>query len=418
MKSSMDPLSEQKGRPYGGVGFLHNSKNEFVHNHIECKSDRICGINVYKDNGVILHIVGLYLPCYDGTKSSLDSYIETLDQVQCIIHNCSDDVPIILVGDMNTSLPREKKLPYKWFCQKPYSKRSAVLYDFLQDNNMCVANFMDKQVVHYTYQKRNTRSYIDHIQVPAHIAPLIKHCRILHRDADNVSDHLALSCNIGLETLIPQKEDDTNDNILKSVPKFPKPQWSVSGYIQRYEHHLRSSLESMDSLPYDSVPIDKADALNYVNKLYETLNNAIHKATTNCNEEFIKTKRSSGKAWWTKDCSRARDTNRLFFHIWKSVCCPKEGATYECYRDSKRSYRKVCRQAVQNGYRQKFNLIDKLHKEKRPSSMWNIIRQSKGNQMNQNSIDMNDLVSYYKTKFEAAPPNDFQNEAAKMVAQV
>ena len=137
---------------------------------------------------------------------------------------------------------------------------------------------------------------------------------------------------------------------------------------------------------------------------------------TNCNEELIKTKRSSGKARWTKDCSRARDRNRLFFHIWKSVGCPKEGATYECYRDSKRSYRKVCRQAVQNGYRRKFNLIDKLHKEKKPSSMWNIIRQSKGNQMNQNSIDMNDLVCYYKTKFEAAPPNDFQNEAAKMVA--
>ena len=243
MKSSMDPLSEHKGRPYGVVGFLCNSKNGFVHNLIECKSDRICGINVYKDNRVIFHIVGLYLPYYDGTKSSLDSYIETLDQVQCSIHNCSDDVPIILVGDMNTSLPREKKLPYKWFCQKPYSKQSAVLYDFLQDNNRRVANFMDEQVVHYTYQKGNTRSYIDNILVLAHIAPLIRHCRILHRDADNVSDHLALSCNIGLETLFPQKEDDTNDNILKSVPKFPKPQWSVSGYIQGYEHHLRSSLE-------------------------------------------------------------------------------------------------------------------------------------------------------------------------------
>ena len=99
--------------------------------------------------------------CY---KRYLD--LETIDTVQCLIDKCNGDIPVIIMGDMNASIPKSDHIFPKWYKHKPYSKRSAILYEFLCDNNLSVGNYVSNYCMNYTYIKGKSRFYIDHIFVP------------------------------------------------------------------------------------------------------------------------------------------------------------------------------------------------------------------------------------------------------------
>ena len=284
-----------------------------------------------------MSLFGLYLPYNDNSKDCMDLYLDTLDKLQCLIDDNSSDTPILVLGDMNTPLPNTTSIPRNWFRNRPYSRRSAVLYDFVLNNEMCVANFMNKQVINYTYFKGNTISYIDHIFVPIYISSMIRNCVILHNSPDNVSDHMAISMTLDLPIKNPITERKSESQS-KCVPDFPKPMWQDRNYLNRYVHHLNEKFNTVcwSSANLDNINID--NARSYVNDLHDSIRNAIHEATRNCSEEFSKKKSKHGKQWWTGDCTKARERNRLFFHIWKSVGRPKDGVTYDCYRASRKAY--------------------------------------------------------------------------------
>ena len=67
----------------------------------------------------------------------------------------------------------------------------SILYDFINDNDLCVANFTDPQHIQYTYLCDSTATYtwIDHCLTTSQN---IVSCNIIPRHADNVSDHLPL----------------------------------------------------------------------------------------------------------------------------------------------------------------------------------------------------------------------------------
>ena len=414
LKSSMDPLAEHRGRPYGGVGFLGNNRNGLIYDKIECDSDRICGIKVFRENKLVLTVFGLYLPYNDNSVNSMDIYLESLDKVQCLIDDCDSEAPVILIGDMNTSLPRTQFLTNNWFKKRPFCKRSAIFYNFVSSNVMCVANFLSEQSANYTFKKGKSVSYIDHMLVPAHIVPKIKDCKLLHNIPDNVSDHVALSMTLELETEILDG-GTVNNSKLQSVPAFPKPQWQNKDYVNRYKFHLNAALVNVKCSPDDLLKINNDSAVLFVNNLHDSLCDAMHEAARQCSTEFPYKRVKVCKTWWTRDCTRARDRNRLFFHIWKSVGRPKQGVTYDCYRESRRAYRRTCKQAVENGYSKKFNLINKLYKENKTARMWNLVRKSKGNRTSENAINMNTLKEHFRVKFDAVPLNKTQCEALDTV---
>ena len=150
--------------------------------------------------------------------------------------------------------------------------------------------------------------------------------------------------------------------------------------MNRYKFHLNAALVNVPQCsPDDILKINNNPAVLFVNNLHDSLCDAMHEATRQCSTKFSCKRMTVCKTWWTRDCTRARDRNRLFFHIWKSVGRPKQGVTYDCYRESRRAYRRSCKQAVENGYSKKINLINKLYKENKTARMWNLVRKSKGN---------------------------------------
>ena len=309
LKSSMDPTECFRGRPFGGVGFVCANLENVSYKLIECVSDRILGLEVIINQTVVLTLLGVYLhvPHDDCTSDRTELYVETLCQMQHLIDTLKCNVPLVILGDMNTALPAVEFLADRWHCKTPYSKHSALLYDFISYNHMCVADFMFPQSVSYTYKHGNKCSYIDHILITNYMCEDVIKCDILDHDMDNVSDHLAVS--LSLAVSVPQQ--NVKNVSLDKVKAFPKPNWEESEFQHKY---LECMKIAMDKIPLISIDEISQDMVNdYVDSLYDSICQAIHDCVENIvlrRESHPKTKR-----WWTKECKAARDRNRLYYYI-------------------------------------------------------------------------------------------------------
>ena len=240
-------------------------------------------------------IYGVYMPHNDNTRDSLDLYVDTLDKLQCMLENSNQESPIYVIGDMNTVLPQTKVLPRNWFFKRLFSRRSALMYNFLVENNLCVANFRDKQEGNYTYRKGSVVSYIDHVFIPEYTVSAMNKCVIRHNDANNVSDHLALCMNM---ELIPQSDNaDKTDCNINPVPYLPRLNWQDTNYQRRYCELLKESLDQISRSTYDLSEINKGSAVVFVNNLYNVICSTIHDVTKKCANEFNERKTHGAKRW-------------------------------------------------------------------------------------------------------------------------
>ena len=91
---------------------------------IQCTSDRLRGVEVTWSHGPTLSVFGVYLPYDDHCLLTHEYYLECMNEFQGLIENCESG-PCMALGDSN----------------RGFSPRSAVLYDFCRDSDMCVMNF-------------------------------------------------------------------------------------------------------------------------------------------------------------------------------------------------------------------------------------------------------------------------------------
>jgi exonuclease III len=223
-KSSMDHEIILQGRPYGGTGFVCKRKQSVFYQNIECNSDRICMIQVCDSDGVRLNVIGIYMPFWNNSYEHVLLYIEILEKVQVLYEEKGGNAPFIIMGDLNTSLPQCLTIQNNWNKRKPFNKFSQLLYDFIEDNNLYVANFHYEQEVNFTYSKGGNKSYIDHVLVSRYIHDNVTGCKILSNDSSNTSDHLALSVSLDQE-LIYKTQADVPTTGEKAISKYPKPNW-------------------------------------------------------------------------------------------------------------------------------------------------------------------------------------------------
>ena len=408
LKSSVDPTVQFCGRPFGGVGFICRNMPGTAYKIIECDSDRLYGIQVFKNQEMVMSVIGVYLPYEDGTKDQTELYINTLDQLQNTLDNCGN-APTVIVGDMNTVLPEEEYLSDNWYTRKPYNKHSAIMFEFLCQNKMCVANFMYDQDVSYTFRRGTVSSYIDHVFINEYVCDKIQECKIVYDCKDNVSDHLALS--ITIQIPIPMHKP-SNDEFDTWIP-FPRPNWNDAAYQKMYRKEVSILIETILTTDIDSIN-NRQSAVDYVNSLYKSLCEVMHTSVKTCNDCVQKQNcYRKPKPWWTKECTITRDRNRLFHHIWKCSGRPKCGVIYECYKGTRKAYRWSCRLAIQDKTKAHFRLINRLHGVKQSSKMWNIIKKSKQSSPAQDAIGLNTLHKYFEEKFSNSPNSTEYIENAK-----
>ena len=150
MKSSMNQEEMLTGRPYGGIGFVAKCLKHISYRPVSVNSKRIAGVQLVTNGEVILTIYGLYLPHYNGMHDQIELFSETLDILQASIDDMEPS-PLMIVGDMNATLPSNNQLVRNWYRKHPYNRHSYILYDFLCNNELIVANFNFKQNTSYTY---------------------------------------------------------------------------------------------------------------------------------------------------------------------------------------------------------------------------------------------------------------------------
>ena len=75
-------------------------------------------------------IFGIYLPYYDSSLDQYKLYMDTLDQLHVLIEQIDKNIPVLIMGDTNTVLPESDQLSVNWYHKRPFTKWSAILYEF------------------------------------------------------------------------------------------------------------------------------------------------------------------------------------------------------------------------------------------------------------------------------------------------
>ena len=305
------------------------------------------------------------------------------------------NIPVIILGDLNTSLPQMDFLTQRWFTKRPFNRNSVLLYNFIEENNFCVANFICEQNTNYTFSKGSLTSYIDHILMPYYLVDVLEDCKILSEEPDNVSDHFALTMTMKISTN-PNKPGLYGTKPLRGKCR---PQWKNHDFQTSYRGILTSILDNVS--PINLVETTIENASKAVNSLYKDLCEAMLQAAEE-STSYLYHNRKKTKQWWNNDCWKARNRNRLFHKIWKSCGSPDNGTVYDCYKSARKQYRRACRLAMTSRTTKTFALIERYARENKSNKMWNVIKQTKRNTKNTNkcTISHDVLENYFREKFD------------------
>ena len=175
--------------------------------------------------------------------------------------------------------------------------------------------------------------------------------------------------------------------------------------MKRYSQVVGQHVSNIRLL--DNSKIAREDAQCVINDLSTSVSNAMQKAAQECAEQ-MSVKTMNGKCytkWWNKNCTFAKNRNRLYFYIWKCAGRPNSGQLLECYKNARKAYRKACRQAIRQKDQTRFHLMNKLAQTRNSKKLWNLIQKNKPKtEFNKNAIKLDTLVSHFAKKF--SKPND------------
>ena len=399
LKSGVDPEVPLNGRPYGGTGFICKKINGLVFQNIDIENDRICLIKVIQQNSqkVLLNVLGVYLPYFNGTIDQIALYSETLDQLQAVVDDCIDG-PICIMGDMNAPLPLQVAVTANWHRNYPFNRHSVILYDFLCNNDMFVANFSFEQNVNHTYEKGSCKSYIDHVFLSKYASDIVKDCTIVVDEWQDVSDHLPIRFSVSLSVDNYQVDASSASSMCTMVRKYPRVDWDNLQVRERYAQNLNVHLADLtDNVCSPVCNIDGAqEKVNlWCQKVIDVIHDSCSFSSTQSCTTNIKRKRVP---WWSPQCKIARDRTRFWRSLWCESGKRKDCHIYVVYKFVKKVYRNARRDALRSHHQNQFNNLTKIFKYGNSKKFWNAIRAQKNVQSNENiSIDV--LHKYFVNKF-------------------
>lgn len=354
------------GRPYGGVAIICQKIGGISYRELDTFSDRLVAIEALNANGeVVMTIVASYLPYYKGKRSSnTDKFIECIDGLQSIVDRCSQS-PMFVCGDYNVQLPRPGQSQKRnWWKKKGYNICSTILQDFIELNELAVADFTKEQKVNYTFFNHSRRAYtwIDHMICRAQDVPRIGSCNILPEGPDQLSDHLPLRLCYSLDAV--RTSENKNQRIRRECLD-----WSNPAANSCYKTNLLSSLKKLKPLSLDSLSDEeKQDKVDlYLSELSEYA----HRAAA---EAGIVKLMLPPKPFWCSSLTVMRDKKRFWWRLWVANDRPKSGPVYDCYKSIKRSYRRASRQQLNTHHIDRYKDLARLCKFKNMSKFWHKLK--------------------------------------------
>ena len=277
--------------------------------------------------------------------------------LQELLNTYGDSSPIMILGDFNTTLPQFTQLSRYWY------RQSFMLYEFLTNNELYVANFDFKHNVNYTYFKGDVSSYIDHCVVSGQLRECVSKCRILSDNHDATSDHYPLEILVNLQIQAEVNVDFKNSFNSLGNNNNVYVNWRNVDVKAAYRDAI-SALSSDIQTP-SNINVNENPQC-YIDRYYDIIVNTMLSASNQA-MKAVKTRQSNvkGKHWWNADCRHSRNKHRFWFQLWRSCGKPREGAVYDVYKYSKYVFRKACRLAVSSSINKYFSNCDMLFRQKR-----------------------------------------------------
>ena len=190
--SGMDSTKLLCGRPYGGCSIVwHKNLNcHVVPLEIFCK--RCCGM-IITINDIKMLLFNVYMPCdTESDIANIEEYNSILDHITGICSINTDITKVIIGGDLNTDLIRDRSL------------HTDSLVNFMSSECFHACLYESVSSVDFTYESsvNGTRSTIDHFLISDNLRSVVSDYRSEH-DGGNLSDHspVLLTLNIGIHFL-------------------------------------------------------------------------------------------------------------------------------------------------------------------------------------------------------------------------
>jgi len=374
------------GRPYRGIGFICRKNKNISYSEVDLHHERLNCVKISNKKNTVFYALGVYMPYNDNSYESFCDYINILDIITAHLENAS--APTVIMGDFNVSLPQMKHLSATWYKARPMNKRSLLLYDFICNNNMVVGNFAKKQQINYTYAKGANKSYIDHVLIPSYMLDKLSHCAIL-QDSDNLSDHFAIQCVMNIDI-------EPGCSYYEANHLFPRTHWDKHDFCSEYRTNVQNSLGSLCLLNPDSIQ-DRDQAALCIDDVYSSLISTMHSATKQINSNPSE-HRCNNKHWWTTRCTNAKSKNMFWRKLWMENGKPTHGIVYECYKDTKRQFRRACRSAQHESARDKYNIMNCYMRHRNTNKLWAAVKRLKSTN-HEIQVPKEELRNYFIRKF-------------------
>ena len=318
-------------------------------------------------------ICSAYLPYFDGDKTRLAHYVETIDGLQSLIDKYAGLAPFKILGDFNTQLPLSKNLNKFWHKEKGFTVYSSILYDFLIHNNLTSADLHFKQNPRYTFFCHTSKKYtwIDHILCNMSDMSHVKLCSIIQEESENVSDHLPVRIEFSLML-------EMNHEKPKNRSHVAQPKWSNALRNEKYLQITSSKLSQMEKFLF---PTSGTQNLKEIfNKRFETINDILRNTASEAG--CIPHKTLQPKAYWCPELSALRDKKRIWWSIWVGCNRPRTGTIFNILKDLKRKFRHLCRNNVNTISRKPINMLNSHFKNKDMCAFWNKLKPNNHSKIN------------------------------------
>ena len=382
-----DRAQDYSGRGYGGVAVIVKNNASFSVKEIITASDRIAAAGIYDRYERLVQVVcSAYLPYFDGDKTRLAQYIETIDALQSLIDKYASLAPFKILGDFNTQLPISKKLNKFWYKEKGFTLYSSVLYDFLIHNNLTSADLHFKQNPRYTFFCHTSQKYtwIDHVICNTKDMHLVNKCNIIHEEPENVSDHLPVRIEFTL-LLDAIHEQKINAGYIA------QPKWSNAQKNDKYLQITTSKLSQMEKF---SIPNTGTENLKEIfNNRFEEINNILTDAASEAG--CIPHKTLKPKAYWCPELSALRDKKRIWWSIWVGCNKPRSGIVFDILKDLKKKFRQLCRKNINAISRKPIDTLNSHFDNKDMCAFWNKLKSNNHSKISSKLIPK-DFENHYR----------------------
>ena len=291
------------GRPYGGTAVLIHKRLANSCHRIVSNTPRLTAVCCQATKTCAMLFCSVYMPYNDGSLENVAEYEETIGFMQSLLDGCIG-CKVIYGGDFNTS-------------KNAVTEFRPFLDSFCSANNLCwLDHFTDK--VGYTFHNSSMShcSLIDHFICSSELLANDTRSSI-HDDGDNLSDHLAISCRVSVNTLDSPALSQESSNVLW------KPQWDKVN-VQWYQSVVSEQLANI-VLPRDLLYCDGNDCgcpVEKIDKYYSDIVKSLKFAEDLC---VPCTKIGFQKHWWSPELDVLKQQCIDIVDLWKSVGKPRCG---------------------------------------------------------------------------------------------